>query len=83
LAKGSVVFWNAISQDTQTTPSHASMFTGVYPHVHGSEINGHHLDAKWRTLAQILQRAGFETGGFVSSVTMDGKVTGLDRGFDE
>jgi arylsulfatase A-like enzyme len=83
LAKGAVVFRNAISQDTQTTPSHASMFTGLYPHVHGSEINGHHLDAEWRALAQILRDAGFETGGFVSSITMDGKVTGLDRGFDE
>jgi arylsulfatase A-like enzyme len=59
------------------------MFTGLYPHVHGSEMNGHYLDAKWRTLAQILKDAGFQTGGFVSSITMDGKVTGLDRGFDE
>lgn len=82
LARRGVVFWNAFAQHTQTDPSHTSMFTGVYPHVHGNQMNGHRLAPQWVTLAQVLQRAGFDTGAFVSGLPMDGDVTGLDRGFD-
>ena len=80
LAQRSVVFENAFAQHVNTHPSHASIFTGLYPHVHGSTINGQVLRPEHRTLAQILGEAGFRTAAFVSGATMLA-ATGLDRGF--
>ena len=62
LARRAAVFENAYTQDTNTNPSHTSMFTGVYPHVHGSRKNNLPLADDQVTLAQILNRAGFRTG---------------------
>ncbi len=81
LGQESVVFDNAFSQDTNTNPSHTSMFTGVYPHVHGNRKNGEVLDAGQVTLAQILSDAGYQTAGFISGVPMSADASGLDRGF--
>jgi arylsulfatase A-like enzyme len=80
LAQRSVVFENAFAQHANTHPSHASMFTGLYPHVHGSMINGEILRREPWTLAQILGEGGFRTAAFVSGATMLA-ATGLDRGF--
>lgn len=82
LARRSVVFENAFSQQTNTNPSHASMFTGLYPPGHGSRFNGQRLHPDRVTLAQILARDGFRTAGFVSGVTMRAVACGLDRGFE-
>jgi arylsulfatase len=82
LAQHSIVFENAFAQQTNTSPSHASMFTGLYPHVHGSRFNGHRLPADRITLAQILVRAGFRTAAFVSGVTMHAAPSALERGFE-
>ncbi|MDX1389913.1 MAG: sulfatase [Acidobacteriota bacterium] len=81
-ARRSIVFDNAYAQDTNTTPSHASMFTGVYPQVHGSLANTQKIDDDQVTLAEILRREGFRTAGFVSGVTMHRTYSGLDRGFE-
>lgn len=81
LAGQSVVFANAFTQQTNTNPSHASMFTGLYPHVHGNETNFQALPKERITLAQILARQGFRTAGFISGVALQ-KYTGLDRGFE-
>lgn len=82
LARRATVFWNAIAQETNTAPSHASMFTGRYPHQHGCALNGYRLVDGVPTLAEVLRSAGFATGAFVSGFSLDGKTTGLDRGFD-
>ena len=56
LARRSVVFENVYAQSTHTSPSHATMFTGVYPHLHGVRFNGDRLDHARVTLAQILSQ---------------------------
>jgi len=81
-ARGAVVFDNAFAQHVNTQPSHASMFTGLYPQAHGAVFNGTPLDPKKVTLAQILAQTGYRTAGFVSAIPMVGKFTGLDRGFE-
>ncbi len=81
LGAQAAVFTNAFSQQTNTSPSHASMFTGLYPHVHGNETNFQTLPEGRATLAQILAKQGFKTAGFVTGVAMQ-KYTGLDRGFE-
>jgi arylsulfatase len=82
LARSAAVFENAFAQQTNTNPSHASMFTGLYPPAHGSRFNGARLAAGRVTLAQILRDAGFRTAGFVSGVTMRAAASGLERGFE-
>ena len=83
LAEKGVVFDRAFAQDVNTNPSHATMFTGLYPHEHGSRWNGVVLPEGRVTLAQMLSAAGFRTGGFVSGITLKKATTGLDRGFEE
>ena len=80
-AAESVVFSNAFAQETNTNPSHASMFTGQYPHVHGNRVNGDVLRSDVPTLAAILHDAGFATAGFVSASVLSANGSGLGRGF--
>jgi arylsulfatase len=66
LAERSVVFERAYAAMSMTLPSHASMFTSLYPIQHRVLKNSLKLgDPHW-TLAEILSDAGFATGGFAS-----------------
>lgn len=64
-----------------TLPSHASMLSGRYPPAHGARHNGVTMGEGVPTLATILKRAGFATGGFVSAFPLDRRF-GLATGFD-
>ena len=82
LRKEGVFFDTCISPAPCTPASHASQFTGLQPYAHGIK---HLMKEKLRgdvvTLPQVLRRAGYATGGFVSAVPMS-RYFGLDRGFD-
>lgn len=80
-ASRGVVFENAFTSNTNTGPSHSTMFTGFYETVHGVRKNGYRLPEKFETLAEILSAHGFRTAGFVSGVTMTARSSGLDQGF--
>jgi arylsulfatase A-like enzyme len=81
LAKRGVLFEQCIAAAPITLSSHATILTGLYPYHHGARNNGtHHLPAEVPTLAETLQRAGFETGAVVSAIVLDSRF-GLDRGF--
>jgi hypothetical protein len=83
LAKAGVLFEQCIAAAPITLPSHASILTGLYPYHHGARNNGtHHVPAEIPTLAETLQRAGFETGAVVSAVVLDSRF-GLDQGFTD
>jgi len=82
LARRSTVFENVYAQSTHTSPSHATMFTGVYPHLHGVRFNGDRLDHSRVTLAQILLQGGFRTGAFISGYTLRSDASDLNRGFE-
>ncbi len=78
-ARGAL-FERVLTAAPWTTPSHAVMFTGRHP----SELSvswDRPLDASFPTLAEVLQRAGYATAGFVGNFTQAGSPTGLDRGF--
>jgi len=80
LAKRSVMFDQAISTAPWTVPSHASMFTGRYPH----EVTANWttpLDDTHRTLAEVLSQQGYHTAGFVANMHKAGHSYGFDRGF--
>lgn len=77
-----VLFERAYTHVNVTLPSHASVFTGLLPPEHGVRDNaGYRLDEAIPTLAAELGRAGYATGGFVSSYVLRAG-TGIARGFD-
>jgi arylsulfatase A-like enzyme/Flp pilus assembly protein TadD len=83
LRRDGIVFEDAWSQVPLTLPSHASIFTGVNPPVHGVRNNiGYRLDAKAHpTLARLVKDAGYATGASVSAWVLRGH-TGLNDAFD-
>jgi len=80
LAKRGILFEEARATASWTLPSHASMFTGRWPH---------ELAVKWLTplrgndptLAEYLGSHGYATAGFVANDLYCSYDTGLDRGF--
>jgi len=72
---------NATVHVPLTRPSHISIFTGRYPAEHGIRDNvAPALAADLPLLAEIFERRGFATAGFVSSVVLT-RQSGLARGF--
>ncbi len=77
-----VRFTNAASTVPLTLPAHASIMTGLYPPGHGVRENvGYVLDERFPTLAELLGKGGWATGGFVSAFVLDHRW-GIGRGFD-
>ncbi len=82
LANRGVLFENAIAQVPLTPPSHASMFTGLYPTVHQvRDVGGFVLGTSHTTLAEILAGQGWTTAAFVGSAVLR-KGVGLNQGFE-
>jgi arylsulfatase A-like enzyme len=80
LAARGVRFRHAFATSPWTLPSHASLFTGRWPH---------ELSAGWKTplddthptLAGRLGSLGYDTGGFVANLDFCSREAGLARGF--
>ena len=82
LRADSILFEKAYTHVPLTLPAHVSILTGLLPDGHGVHDNlGYKVDPKVPTLAELLKKAGYATGGAVSSVVMNG-VSGVGRGFD-
>lgn len=67
LAHKGILFEKAISQSASTGPSHASIFTGLYPSQHRLVGNGYMLDDTVTTLAEIIQKNNINTAAFTST----------------
>jgi len=81
LAAGGVLFEQALSQSPWTLPAHASLFTSLYPSRHGVHQHDLALRKGDKLLAEVLQRAGYLTAGFVDVFLISRKY-GFQRGFD-
>ena len=82
LARRGVRFDRARSTAPWTLPSHASMFTGRWPHE--LEVERHfRLDATYPTLAEFLRDRGYATVGVVANQFFCGSGSGLGRGFTD
>jgi len=80
LATEGITFGGALSTAPWTLPSHASIFTGRWPH----ELTTNWfrpLDRSDSTLAEALSARGYATGGFVANLIYANYETGLGRGF--
>jgi arylsulfatase A-like enzyme len=78
LAREGLVFDTAVAPSPWTIPSHASLFTSTYPHVHRTTGESD-IPARLPTLAEQLQQAGWETVGVVDTPWLGG--FGFNRGF--
>ncbi|MBI3767352.1 MAG: sulfatase [Deltaproteobacteria bacterium] len=80
LAAHAVLFEQAYADVTWTTPSMASVMTGLYAPKHGVRTSYQRLRQSVTTVAEYLRQAGFETGAIVASFPLD-SIFGLDQGF--
>ena len=80
LARAGIRFDAARSASSWTLPSHATMFTGRWPH----ELSAgwaNPLDRTYPTLAEYLGERGYATAGFVANNLYCATDSGLARGF--
>ena len=80
-AKKGVSFKMARATSTWSIPTHASLFTGLYPSSHGAYSLFSVLGEEVPTLAEILSKNGYYTLSLFDNPLL-GKISGLDRGFD-
>ena len=80
LARTAVRFDSARSAAPWTLPSHASMFTGQWPHQLSVDW-ARGLDETHMTLAEYLAAKGYTTAGFVGNTYYCNARYGLNRGF--
>jgi len=81
-AARATLFERAIAPAQWTTPSHASMFTGLYPSVHRVTQGNSKLAESIPTLAEILGCAGYHTVAFCNNALVAVLDNGLRRGFE-
>ena len=81
LAARSVMFDNAYAVSSTTSPSHATIFSGLYPNEHGVLKNGVVLSQDVTTVAEVLRDNGYSTAAFVSSYAVHQQFD-LGQGFD-
>jgi len=81
VARAGVTYSNATAPAPWTLPSHASLFTGLYPSEHGAHYGHLHLDDDVTTMAELLSGLGYATIGF-SKKTWLSREMGTLQGFD-
>lgn len=80
LAREGILFRDCYATSTWSIPTHASLFTGLYPSSHGCYSLYSSLDPVVPTLAQVLAAQGYRTGSFYDNLLL-GPQWGLSRGF--
>ena len=83
IAAEGLVYENHFVTGSWTVPSHASLFTGKYQTGHG--IGGQHeyLSPSLPTMAELLNRCGYQTAGFSNNTWVNQDDTNIARGFQE
>lgn len=81
LAAQATLFERCFAQAAWTVPSHASLFTGLYPVSHGASFeHARRLDDRFQTLAEWLHESGYRTAAFVANPHL--AVANLHQGFE-
>lgn len=81
LAREGVVYANAFSPAPWTVPAHASLFTGQYPSLHGTDCGSLRLPDAAVTIAETLRAAGYRTLGYSANIWI-GASYNFQQGFD-
>lgn len=80
-ARESIVFEDCMAAAPTTLASHTSLFTGKYPHSHGTPRNGFLVNRENQMLPELLKQAGFHTAAFLGSFALDSRFD-FAQGFD-
>jgi arylsulfatase A-like enzyme len=82
LARYSSLSCSTYTQQPQTNPALASLFTSTYPAVNGVRVHMvDRLSESFDTLAKILQRNGYNTGGIIPWTSLEPAFSGFQQGF--
>jgi arylsulfatase A-like enzyme len=81
LSKGRI-YERAYSVEANTSPSIATMFTGVLPQRHGVRLLFQQLDPSIEMLPDHLRRSGYHTAGVVSNIVLTDEAMGIASHFD-
>lgn len=71
----------AYSPTSTTGPTHASIFTGLYPLTHRVLKNGLPLDTEFTTLAELLRDEQYQTAAVLGSFALSARF-GYGQGFE-
>lgn len=98
VADEATLYARAHSTSSWTLPSHASLFTGLLPAVHGAthprgeledgntvnaaRVPAQRLRPDVETVAELLRAAGYRTGAVLGNAAFLDHRFGLDRGFE-
>ncbi|MFC2162643.1 sulfatase [Candidatus Altiarchaeota archaeon] len=82
LAEDSILFENAFSQSSHTTPSYASLLTSSYSSLHRLFSHDETINERFITLPEILKANGYHTIGLFHGVRFKDEV-GFSDDFDE
>lgn len=96
LSKKSIVFKNAFSASSWTSPATASIFTSLYPFQHGvlmgllairnaqkidPNVKVNRIPEEITTITEVLKKNGYQTYGISDNLNV-GKSQGFTQGFD-
>lgn len=81
LAREGALFADCSAVVPSTSPSHATLLTGLYPVSHGLRENGAPLREDVPLLPEAFRDAGYGTVAFISGFPLVGRF-GFSRGFD-
>ena len=81
LAVESTLYLNAYSTSSWTSPSHASLFSGLHPRAHGVTQEFWSTSNDVTTLAEILRDHGYRTAATVGNGMLS-RYFGFDQGFE-
>lgn len=80
-AKQNILFTNAFGTSSWMMPAHGSIFTSLYPSIHGATHIDNYLRNEPNTLAGILSDNGYYSIGFSCGPRLD-REYGYGQGFD-
>lgn len=80
LLRESYAFTNAYTPSNWTTPSVASLFTGLYPSAHGITDATYRIPDEAMMLAEHFRSYGYDTAAFIANHTISGS-NGYAQGF--
>ena len=82
-ASQGILFEQAVAPAQWTVPSHASMFSGLYPSEHQVLQSAQRLSPNHPHIADLLSSNGYETVGFCNNPLVGILDNGLKRGFQQ
>jgi hypothetical protein len=83
LSSRTTTFRRAYATECWTLPSHASMFTGLWPSQHAAHFRTMGYVGRAPTVAELLAARGFHTEVVTRNSIFDGALPGITRGFQK